>query len=193
MSLRHALALSLIMATLSACAPTWKHVDQAIQLESIHEDYTLQLPLGWVKRGSDSADLLVTRDGPALNYILVNRQPHERKLPKTKRETRADMLPHELAELAVAEWKSTEATANLEVLASEPAMLGGKPAARVHIRYKNQRGLPIERILVAMVDSKGRLFMVFEAPSIVYFARGLPAFEAMVASVTFKQAVGDRQ
>ena len=44
-----------------------------------------------------------------------------------------------------------------------------------------------------MVDSKGRLFMVFEAPSIVYFARGLPAFEAMVASVTFKQAVGDRQ
>lgn len=187
MTPRHALLLSLIVISLAACAPAWKRVDQADRVETGAGDYTVELPLGWVKRGSDSADLLVTRDGPALNYILVNRQAHDRKLPNTKRGTRPDMLPHEIAELAIAEWRSSEATTNLEVLATEPAMIGGKPGVRVHIRYKNKRGLPIERVLIAMVDAKGRLFIVYEAPAIVYFERGLPAFDAMVSSIRFKQ------
>ncbi len=179
------LAIGLLLASLAACAP-WARVDPAARLESRRDDYTLELPLGWVKRTADTNDFFVTRDGPALNYIVVNRQPHDRRLPRTRRETRADMLPHEIAELAIAEWKSTEATANLEVVSNAPVMLGGKPAARVHIRYKNERGLPIERVMVGLVDAKGRLSIQYEAPAIVYFQRGLADFETMVASVRFK-------
>jgi hypothetical protein len=187
MTLYHRLAIGLLLASLAACAP-WTHVDPGSRNESRHNDYTLDLPLGWVKRTADTNDLFVTRDGPALNYIVVNRQPHDRKLPRTKRETRADMLPHEVAELAIAEWKSSEATANLQVLSNVPMMLGGKPAVRVHIRYKNDRGLPIERVMVALVDTKGRLSIQYEAPAIVYFQRGLADFDALVASVRFVPA-----
>lgn len=179
------LAIGLVLVSLVACTP-WTRVDQGSRSESRRDDYTLELPIGWVKRTADNNDFFVTRDGPALNYILVNRQPHDRKLPRTKRETRADMLPHELAELAIAEWKSSEATANLEVLSNTPAQLDGKPAVRVHIRYKNDRGLPIERVMLGMVDTKGRLSILYEAPAIVYFQRGLADFEAMVASVRFQ-------
>jgi hypothetical protein len=185
MPLRRHLTIGLLLVSLSACTP-WTRVDQTTRLETKGSDYSLSLPLGWVKNNNTSNDLFITRDGPALNYIVVNRQPHDTKLPKTKRETRANMLPHEMAELVLAEWKSNEATANLEVLANTPAFLGGKPAARVHIRYKNERGLPIERILIGMVDAKGRLFLVYEAPAIVYFQRNLAEFEAMVASVRFQ-------
>jgi len=185
MTLRRSLAIGLVIASLAACTP-WARIDQGSRSETRRDDFSLDLPLGWVKRTADGKDFFVTRDGPALNYIVVNRQPHDRKLPGTKRVTRADMLPHELAELAIAEWKSTEATANLEVLSSAPVMLGGKPAARVHIRYRNERGLPIERILVGLVDAKGRLSIQYEAPAIVYFQRGLADFEAMVASVRFR-------
>ena len=185
MTLRHSLAIGLMITALAACTP-WARVDSASQAESKRDDYTLDLPLGWVKRTADSNDFFVTRDGPALNYIVVNRQPHDRKLPRTKRETRADMLPHEVAELAIAEWKSSEATANLQVLSNKPVMLGGKPAVRVHIRYKNDRGLPIERVMVALVDAKGRLSIQFEAPAIVYFQRSLPDFESMLSSVRFR-------
>ena len=185
MTLHRSLAIGLLLASLAACTP-WARVDQSSQMESKRDDYTLELPLGWVKRTIETSDLFVTRDGPALNYIVVNRQPHDRKLPRTKRETRADMLPHELAELAIAEWKSTEPTANLEVISNAPFPLGGKPAVRVHIRYKNDRGLPIERVMVALVDAKGRLSLQYEAPAIVYFQRGLADFEAMVASVRFR-------
>lgn len=57
---------------------------------------------------SPSALCSPTRDGPALNYIVVNRQPHGRKLTHVKRETRADMLPHEVAELATRETRATK-------------------------------------------------------------------------------------
>jgi hypothetical protein len=185
MTLRRCLAIGLVLSSLAGCTP-WARVDSSTRLESRRDDYSLELPLGWVKRSPDTNDFFVTRDGPALNYILVSRQPHDRKLPHTRRATRADMLPHEVAELFLAEWKSSEATANLELLSNTPVLLGGKPAARLHIRYKNERGLPIERVLVARVDTKGRLTIVYEAPAIVYFQRGLPDFEAMLASVRFR-------
>ncbi len=186
MTLYHRLAIGLLLVSLAACTP-WTRVNPSSRNESRHNDYTLDLPLGWVKRTADTNDLFVTRDGPALNYIVVNRQPHDRKLPRTKRETRADMLPHEVAELAIAEWKSSESTANLQVLSNVPVMLDGKSAVRVHIRFKNDRGLPIERVLVALVDTKGRLSIQYEAPAIVYFQRGLADFDALVASVRFTQ------
>lgn len=185
MPLHHRLAISLLLVSLAACTP-WARVEPGSRTETKRDDYTIDLPSGWVRRTTDNNDFFVTRDGPALNYIVVTRQPHDRKLPRTKRETRADMLPHELAELVLAEWRSTEATTNLEVLSNAPVMVGGKPAARVHIRYKNERGLPIERVLVGLVDARGRLSIQYEAPAIVYFQRGLPEFEAMVASVKFR-------
>lgn len=183
--MKRRLAVALILAVLvSACAP-WARVDPDNRVFDKPGDYSLDLPAGWVRRTADVNDFFVTRDGPALNTIVVARQPHDRKLPRTKRETRADMLPFELAELALAEWRSNEETANLELLSNTPTTLGGKPAARVHVRYKNERGLPIERIMVARVDARGRLSLLYEAPAIVYFQRGLPAFEAMLASVRF--------
>lgn len=179
-------AIGLLLASLAACTP-WTRIDPGSRHESKRDDYSLELPLGWVRRTADANDYFITRDGPALNYIVVNRQPHHRKLPRTQRETRANMLPHELAELTVAEWKNTTATANLELLTNTPVMLGGRPAARVHIRYRNERGLPIERVLVSLVDPRGRLSIQYEAPAIVYFQRGLADFESLLASVRFQQ------
>ncbi len=178
-------AVTLLAVALSACA-AWTRVEPDDRAFRQGDDYTLELPSGWVRRATDSKDLFITRDGPALNAIVVARQPHDRKLPHTQRETRAGMLPFELAELALAEWKSAEATANLDILSNTPATLGGKPAARLHIRYRDGRGLPIERVMVALVDAKGRFSLLYEAPAIVYFQRGLPAFEAMLASVQFQ-------
>lgn len=184
MTLPRTLAIVFLIACLAACAP-WQRVDPADRSAAKRDDYTLELPAGWVKRTADSNDVFVTRDGPALNYIVVDRQSHDRKLPRTQRATTPDMLPHELGELAIAEWRRNEATANLQVLANAPTRIGGRPAVRVHVRYKNERGLPIERLMVALVDARGRLSLLYEAPAIVYFQRGLADFEAMLASVRF--------
>lgn len=168
----------------SACAP-WSRVEPDNRAFEKRGDYTLEQPAGWVRRTADVNDLFLTRDGPALNLIVITRQPHDRKLPRTKRETRPDMLPVELAELALAEWRSHDTTALLDVVANTPTLLDGLPAARIHIRYLNERGLPIERIMVARADARGRLSLLYEAPAIVYFERGLPAFESVLSSLRF--------
>ena len=36
-----------------------------------------------------------------------------------------------------------------------------------------------------MVDQKGRLAFIYEAPGLVYFPKGLADFEAMIKSVAF--------
>jgi hypothetical protein len=173
-----------LLLTLTACAP-WTLIDADHRIETKGSDYRLELPTGWVKHSADANDLFLTRDGPALDYIAVNRQPHDRKLPYTRRETSATMLPQELAELTLAEWKNSPATANFELRSNQPATIGGKPGVRLHIRFKNERGLPIERVMYELVDARGRLAFQYEAPAIVYFQRGLADFEAMVASVRF--------
>jgi hypothetical protein len=183
MTLRHhPLLLGLLLASLVACTP-WARVDSSSRVETQTRDYSVELPLGWVKSTDSSNGTFITRDGPALNAIVIYRKPHDAKLPRTQRTTHADMLPHELAELILAEWRGTDATANLDVLSNAPATLGGQPAVRLHIRYKNERGLPIERVMIGMVDARGRLALQYEAPGIVYFQRSLADFEAMAASV----------
>lgn len=173
-----------LIAGLAACAP-WTRITPETRLETRSGDYRLELPLGWVKQTGGANDLFLTRDGPALNVIAVARQPHTHKLRYTRRETSPELLPHELAELIIAEWKNTPATANIEILAAAPLLLDGRPAVRVQGRYRNERGLPIERVVVTLVDARGRLTLFYEAPAIVYFQRGLPDFEGMVASLRF--------
>lgn len=176
----------LLVVQLAACAPWERVADSNAAFTGKKGDYSLTQPAGWVRRTAGADDLFLTRDGPALDVIVVSRQPHDKKLPGTKRETRADMLPIELAELAIAEWKSGGETESMELVSNTPASVGGKPAARLHIRWKNERGLPIDRLSYVLVDANGRLSFIYQAPAIVYFERGLPAFEAMVQSVRFQ-------
>jgi hypothetical protein len=84
---------------------------------------------------------------------------HDIKLPHTKRITRGDMLPHELAELALAEWKSSDATATASVF--QHPRQPRRPARRAFAHpLQNERGLPIERV---MIDAKDRLILQYEA------------------------------
>jgi hypothetical protein len=177
-----ALILSL---ALSACAP-WSAIEQDSRSIAIKNDYTLEAPLGWVKRNYDIYDVFLSRDGPLLNFIAVRREEHDVELKRTKRTTKPDMLPHEVAELVIAEQKAGDKHGGFAVLSNRPATLGGKPAVRVHTRWKTERGLPIERLTYALSDQKGRLALIYEAPGLVYFQKGLADFENMAKSLAFQ-------
>ena len=68
--------------------------------------------------------------------------------------------------------------ANHQRLTNAPMLLGGEPAVRVRIRYKDGRGLPIGQIMVGQVDAKIRRSIQYDAPAIVYFQRGITRFRA---------------
>lgn len=176
--------LFLILLALGACAP-WTAVGPDNRSITVKDDYTLLAPPGWTRKNYDIYDVFLSRDGPPLNFIIAYREKHERELARTKRTTRPDLLPHEVAELVVAEQKAGGARGAFAVVSSRPATIGGKAGVRVHTRWKTDRGLPIERVTYALVDRKGRLAFIYEAPGLVYFSRGLADFEALMKSVVF--------
>ncbi|NWG39622.1 MAG: hypothetical protein HXY27_06625 [Hydrogenophilaceae bacterium] len=178
----HALLLTLFMA---GCAP-WSAVDPNSRLIRVKGDYSLEAPNGWVRRNYDVYDVFLSRDGPLLNFIAIDREKHDRELPRTKRKTSAGLLPQEVAELVIAEQKAVDSRGSFTVLSNQPAMLGGKPAVRVHTRWKIERGLPIERLTYSLVDQKGRLAFIYEAPGLVYFPKALADFEAAMKTVVFQ-------
>lgn len=180
----HFYPLWLLILALSACAP-WSAVDPNNRNVSVKDDFTLEAPLGWVRKNYDVYDVFFSRDGPLLNFIAIDREKHERELARTKRTTSPDLLPQEIAELVIAEQKASGSRGAFSVISNRPAAIGGKPAVRVHTRWKTERGLLIERLTYAMVDQKGRLAFIYEAPGLVYFPKGLADFEAMIKSVAF--------
>ena len=178
------LSAMLLMLALGACTP-WSAVNPNSRTVTVKEDYSLEAPLGWVRRNYDVYDVFFSRDGPLLNFIAIDRDKHDRELPRTKRKTSPGLLPQEVAELVIAELKANESHGAFTVLSNRPATIGGKSAVRIHARWKTERGLPIERLTYAMVDENGRLAFIYEAPGLVYFPKGLTDFEAMVKSVIF--------
>jgi hypothetical protein len=177
-------SLFLLVLALSACAP-WTVVDPDNRSITVKEDYAVVAPLGWVRKNYDVYDIFLSRDGPLLNFVASYREKHDRELARTKRKTSPELLPQEVAELVIAEQKASGARGAFEVISNRPATLGGKPAVRVHTRWKTERGLPIERLTYALVDQKGRLAFIYEAPALVYFPKGLADFEAMMKSLVF--------
>jgi hypothetical protein len=69
------------------------------------------------------------------------------------------------------------------VLSNKLALIDGRPAVRRLVRWKNERGLPLERLIYAALMPKGRLLLVYEAPGLVYFPKGLADFEALMKTV----------
>jgi hypothetical protein len=178
-----------LLVLLSACA-TWEKMagdNAAIKIKDI---YSLTAPQGWVRAPYMAGDVFLSRDGPTLNRITANLQEHDKELPYTKRKTRTDMLPQDFAELLIAEMRAAETTANMEVLSNKPALIDSRPAVRLLVRWKNERGLPLERLIYGALIPKGRLLLIYEAPGLVYFPKGLADFEAMIKTVRLSGSTG---
>jgi len=140
---------------------------------------SLVVPAGWKHRRSGE-ELLVTRDGPDLQAIRANFQPRG---VRSGRPYEAGALPSELAELYVAELE-TITQGQVEILANEPATVGGKPGFRLRVRHnRHAERLPIDLYEIHGVGHGDGLFVLsYGAFETHFFARDLPAFEALLGS-----------
>lgn len=166
--------------TLAGCA-VWQRVDTP-RAEAPDKSYSVDLPVGWVRLMLNTDGLEVTRDGLALNRIQVRRVDLAKAFPTLKKAANADMLPSELAELQIAEFKSADQETVISVHENAPAMVGGQPGYRLHLQYRNPRGLGMDRIVQGCATAKGYFTLSYEAPGLHYWQRDLPAFEKAAAS-----------
>lgn len=156
------------------------------------DSYTVQFPPGWVRFRAERKSLILTRDGPTLQQIIIIKKDGEDAFPRTKKEADEALLPSELAEMQLAEIKSAnELTGNLETLENTLATLDGKAGYKLHVRFRNARGLPYEQLIYGFCDKDTYYAMGFAAPSLFYFGHHKAEFEQMVQSFKLKKKQGE--
>jgi hypothetical protein len=185
------LSIAATVLLLGACALPPQRVDTP-RTEGPDKTYVVDLPIGWIKQVTQKKDLLASRDGILLDYILISASPLKDAFPKTKKAAGDNMLPAELAELEVAETKNQDQfTAALTVVENEPVEVAGQEGFRVRMRFKNNRGLELQRVVYGFADKSAYHRMEFGAPTLYYFDRYYPEFQKVVAS--FQLSAGNKK
>lgn len=179
--MRFGMTVVLVVA-LSGCVPPPARVDVA-RTEGQDKSYAVDLPVGWIRHYLQNNSLVASRDGFDLQTIGVAHLPLDGAFPKTKRKATDGMLPSELAEMQIAELKTTaEQMAALDVTENEPASLDGRDGFRVRLRYRTPRGLEIHRVIYGVADKSGYYRLEYESPKLHYFDKTYGDFEKSVAS-----------
>ncbi|HEX9207835.1 MAG TPA: hypothetical protein VF851_06340 [Steroidobacteraceae bacterium] len=148
--------------------------------------FSVQLPAGWVYQRS-GYEVTTSRDGALLNNISFALRKHKKAFPAIKKDSTADALPEELAENYIADLKSRPGISDVQVVAIEPADLGGQPAFRVHLTYvlmQEMGGAPFEQVALGAPLPDYLLIASYAAPRIHFFATYLPAFEESLRTLT---------
>ena len=179
--MRRLLALLMISALLGGCA-TFEVIEKS-QATGPDQSYTIDLPLNWIRQTSVTERIVVTRDGFRLQSIAVSRTLSKDAFPKLKKSADEKLLVSELAELQVAETKSgSEQMSNLTVVENVPASVGGKNGFKLHVQFKNPRGLNFDLIYYGVLY-KGYYYLVsYLPPRLYYFEKYRPDFERTAAS-----------
>ncbi|MFL6621540.1 MAG: hypothetical protein ACJ8NR_02825 [Sulfurifustis sp.] len=193
---RHVVS-ALLALTLAACVtPPWTQIDKETRACS-NAVFKITLPVGWmranylndvyyVKRDKSVVPLRVdritfTRDGFALEDMDFIRFDAKDGFPNLQRPYTSNMLPSEAADLMVSDLKKAGLDA-LNVQSNEPATIAGKAGFKLHISYKNARGLRIERTIYGFGYKSSFYVMSFEAPSLHYFPAHRGTFNEVVQS-----------
>ena len=171
----------LVIATLATGCAIWARIDEPL-VDGPGKAFQLKLPVGWIRYSVMTDRVLVTRDGTGVQFIEAMQLTHKRAFSDLKEETRADMLPMELAELTIAQVKSRPGVSDLEVVSNAPATIAETTGFRLHVQMKNSQGLIYERVIYGFVDAEGFYRLTYQAPSLHYFKRDLSIFERAVKS-----------
>ena len=100
--------------------------------------YSVNLPNQW--RTVDNEDLIMTKDGPYNQYILVQQRSIEEPFTHTKRMFNKGMLPQEAAEVVLDEIASDRAVLNFHVIENTPAKLIRYEGFKVIFTYQTENG-----------------------------------------------------
>lgn len=180
--MKKALRLSTVWLALllAGCATaTWTRVEQP-QMTGPDRAFTIEAPVGWMHAANLKGKLFLTRDGPDIQFIRVFKTSHDEAFPAMKRASAPDMLPSELAELAVAELKANTTGVVMEVTENAPLEIAGHRGFRLHLRFRTEEGLRYEVLFCGFAGKEGYYGLLYQAPTLHYFQRDLPEFEKMV-------------
>jgi hypothetical protein len=173
---------ALTLITLAGCETMWQRVDaETVAYKTGY--YAVHLPLGWVRMERDE-EVYVTRDGISIQRLAIERRDHDKAFEKTEQQSTADMVPSELADRYIAEFRAEDANGlpSLEILSNHPTKIDDHLGFALHLRFLSGGGLRYERLVNGFATEDGFFTIDFMAPTLYFFERDRGAFETVVRS-----------
>ncbi|MEY4376908.1 MAG: hypothetical protein RJB26_1458 [Pseudomonadota bacterium] len=186
-----ALLNTLLVSALLFAAPVanaWKLAEASTPpVTSTKGDFQLTVPKDW-KYDTGGGDILMSWMGTRLGTIQADFRKHRKAFAALKKDSRPDATPEELAEDYLADFRKLAGNSDVEQVSNEPAELGGQPAFRMVLAYRNavDRGaVRYRQVVIGTVNAKGLVVLTYSAPVLHWFDTQLPAFEAVASSFKF--------
>ena len=176
--MRRFLLLSAILILVVACVP-W--VITGGPYVSPRQNISVELPEGWMRENTDEY-LFITRDGPRLQYIMVETIHVDAELKHTKKKFRRKMLPQELAEVIIDQTNSNQEVLNFKVKLNKPTKIKGNPGFKLLYTYKDKDGLRFKCLYYGFLKGEWFYGIGYNAPSRYYFKKELEAFKKVLKS-----------
>jgi hypothetical protein len=173
----------LLTLLLAGCVGTWSRID-GTTVNYQDEHYRVSLPVGWLQIKSNDS-LVLSKDGILVQTISIQFKEHAKAFEKLKQASTPDMLPSELAQLSIAEFKASQddSLPSLEVIANKPVKMAGIVGFDVQLLYKTDTGLRMGMLMRGVVDDKGYYLVKYNAPMLHYFDRDRAVYEALTESL----------
>jgi hypothetical protein len=169
---------------LSGCVVGWEVV-KPTAYNNAGAKYAVKFPEGWNQIAIPGGAVIASAYGPQLQRIEVDYSKPKLAFKTQKKDAAPGMEPQELADAVIAELKALPENETLETVHIAPAMVGGKAGFRAELASKRTfqgDAIRYRHVVYGVTNTNGLYVLKYEAPVLHYFDRGLPAFEATVAS-----------
>ena len=144
-------------------------------------NFSVEIPDGWWKPEYINK-YLITKDGPFLQYVLIQQRPLDRAFKNTRKKIRREMLPQEAAGIIIDELASDRFLMNLKVIENAPATIDGHPSFKILFTYKDKKGSKFKTLYYGFISGDSFYNLRYCAAMRHYFDKDIATFEQILTS-----------
>jgi hypothetical protein len=160
------------------CTPLWQTVQGPVETP----DCSIQMPHGWMRMSTNNYEMF-SKDGPYLQYIILQEMPLNQGFQYTRRKLNSFMLPNEIAEVIVDNLKADPEILRFKVISNAPTNFCGFEGFVVVFTYQDRQGVDMKTIYYGVVINSKFISLRYNAAQRHYFEAELPAFQSALDSL----------
>jgi hypothetical protein len=144
-------------------------------------DFSVDIPDGWWKPEYTDKYLL-TKDGPYLQYALIQQRPLNKAFRYTKKKIKRGMLPQEAAGIIIDELASDRYLMNFSVIENAPATVDGHAGFRILFTYTDKKKSQFKTLYYGFINADSFYTLRYCAAARHYFEKDIADFEQIIGS-----------
>ena len=144
-------------------------------------DFSVDIPVGWWKP-EYTGKYLLTKDGPYLQYVLIQQRPLTKAFRYTKKKIRPGMLPQEAAGIIIDELASDRYLINFSVIENAPATVDGRAGFRILFTYTDKKKSQFKTLYYGFINADSFYTLRYCAAARHYFDKDIADFDQIINS-----------